>query len=130
MTKKLKNYAYGYTDDLVDDLCMPISYFTTHCRWIPTAAYHQYNAETVNSQIISISGHHKPFNAHHRICVCSSDGKYNCSIDVMGTVYPGQMLRVSMSLPENKKLPVVRSRMFNTLPGCTVTHPHEWLYIK
>jgi len=77
---------------------MPIYYLTAHCKWIPTAAYYGHHPGSVNKKIIDITGDERSLDTHSRICLCSSNGKSNCSLDVMGTVYPGQVLQASMAI--------------------------------
>ena len=86
---------------------MSLYHFNVHCKWLPNAAYLGYHAGTINEKIFKIPDHYGAFTTHTRICLCSSDNKYNCSIDEIGPVYPGQVLQTKMSLPGIKDMSFV-----------------------
>ena len=86
---------------------MSLYHFNVHCKWLPNAAYLGYHAGTINEKIFKIPDHYGAFTTHTRICLCSSDDKYNCSIDEIGPVYPGQVLQTKMSLPGIKDMSFV-----------------------
>ena len=76
----------------------PLYYFTTHCQWLPNATFHNYSPKILNQQIIKIHGQNLTY---HRICHCSQNGSYNCNVDTLGPVYPGQMLQIELCTPCN-----------------------------
>ena len=78
-----------------------ISEFLSHCKWLSTAAFHGFHAGAINQQIISINKQH--WRHHKKICHCSQDGYSNCSIDSLGPIYPGQMLKLELCIPEAKE---------------------------
>ena len=69
-------------------------YFTSHCQWLPSAGFYGYAPEAINKQIIKHDNQECDYHTH--ICYCSKIGKHNCSIDVLGKVYPGQTLQTNL----------------------------------
>ena len=64
-------------------------HFLSHCKWIPSAVFHNNTPEYINKQIIKNDDQH--CNYHNHICYCSQT--VNCSVDLLGPVYPGQTLQ-------------------------------------
>ena len=75
--------------------------FLTHCKWLPTAVFNGHNPGYINQQIIQVDGHQ--WIHHKHICYCPHDGEYNCTVDLLGPVYPGQMLQVDLCMPQADK---------------------------
>ena len=73
----------------------------THCKWLPTAVFNGHNPGYINQQIIQVDGHQ--WIHHKHICYCPHDGEYNCTVDLLGPVYPGQMLQVDLCMPQVDK---------------------------
>ena len=71
--------------------------FLTHYNWLSTAAYKGYDPSYVNQQIIHTDGY--PLVYHKEICYYPHNGDYNCTTDLLGPVYPGQMLQVDLCIP-------------------------------
>ena len=71
-------------------------HFTSHCRWILSSAFYGCDPAVVNQQIIHTDQHQ--LNQHTLICCCSYNIT-NCSVDVLGPVYPGQVLQVDLCVP-------------------------------
>ena len=82
----------------------PFYHFTTHCQWISTGVFHEYNPKDIYWQIIKINN--QSF-TYHKICYCSKDEGTNCSIDVLGQVYPGQTLKTQLCTPCNDQISVL-----------------------
>ena len=76
----------------------PLYYFTPHCQWVPNAVFHDYNPKVVYQQIINVYGQNLTY---HKICHCFQNGTYNCNVDTLGPVYPGQMLQLELCTPCN-----------------------------
>ena len=70
----------------------------THCKWLPNAVFDGYNPGFINQQIIQIDGNH--WTHYKKICVCPYDRNYNCNADQLGPVYPGQVLKVDLCMPQ------------------------------
>ena len=76
----------------------PLYHFTPHCQWVPNTVFHNYNPTIVYKDIIRTHGQSLTY---HMICHCFQNGSYNCNIDTLGPVYPGQMLQVELCTPCN-----------------------------
>ena len=100
----------------------------THCKWLPTAVFDGYNPGYINQQIIQVDGH--PWVHHKEICYCPHDGNYNCTIDLLGPVYPGQVLRVDLCIPQTDKDYIIYAEtLAATLPSsaCKLAHQTEFI---
>ena len=82
----------------------PFNDFTPHCQWIPDTVFHNYNPTIVYKHIIRVHGQNLTY---HKICHCYQNGSYNCNIDTLGPVYPGQMLQVELCTPCNHELSIL-----------------------
>ena len=69
-------------------------HYISHCKWLPLGAFYDSDPETVNQQIINIDDNICSYHKH--ICYCSQSKIANCSINVLGTVYPGQTLQTNL----------------------------------
>ena len=72
--------------------------FLTHCKWLPTAVFNGHNPGYINQQIMKIDG--RQWIHHKQICYCPHDEDYNCTVDLLGPVYPGQKLQVELCIPQ------------------------------
>ena len=71
--------------------------FLTHCKWLPTAVFNGYDPGYINQHIIKVDGHQW---IHHKdIYYCPNDGPYDCTVDLLGPVYPGQVLQIELCMP-------------------------------
>ena len=113
-TVSLTHYSINFIDNLytkrklevvVQEKCLlPFYHFTPHCQWIPDTVFHNYNPTTVYKHIIRTRGQNV---IYHKICHCFQNGSYNCNIDTLGPVYPGQMLQVELCTPCNDELSIL-----------------------
>ena len=85
-----------------------INKLTSHCK-----LYQDHDLATIKDpltiykQIIKHKQkyqHHYPLGIHTNICYCPLFINYNCSVDQLSKVYPGQTLTVDMCLPYNNEL--------------------------
>ena len=96
-----------YSVNIVDNICIsntkrylfPLYHFTPHCKWIPTAAFHDCSPKVIYQQILKTNSP----KFIYKICHCTNNGSNNCSIDTLGPVYPGQILQVGLCTPFNDK---------------------------
>ena len=92
--------------DKQSKLCLfPFYDLTPHCKWIPTAAFHEYSPKVIYQQIIKSNNQTY---SYHKICHCTQNETIiiNCSIDSLGPVHPGQTLQVELCTPcYDKNLP-------------------------
>ena len=69
--------------------------FISHCKWLSSGAFYnytEYTPEVVNHKVVQNDDENCDYNKH--ICYC--DKKPNCSINVLGAVYPGQTLQTNL----------------------------------
>ena len=100
-------------------------HFIIHCRWIPTSVFYGYNPGVINQQIIQTDQHQ--LSHHTTLCYCSHNIS-NCSVDVLGPVYPGQVLQVNLCVPSNNEPSVLYVEAHSTqLPtsACRIAHQTE-----
>ena len=69
-------------------------HYFSHCKWLSLGAFYDSDPEMVNQQIINIDDNICSYHKH--ICYCSQSKIANCSINVLGTVYPGQTLQTNL----------------------------------
>ena len=76
---------------------------TTHCRWQLNSAFNTTSPLYVNQRFIS--DFDKWINKHTQsLCSCSDGDSINCSVDVLGPIYPGQNAVFSLALVDTKQL--------------------------
>ena len=61
-----------------------------HCDWIDDSAFIHFNSQEVNKEIIKSVNHSSLQYPVKHICYCKNHQHYNCTIDELGPVYPGQ----------------------------------------
>ena len=75
---------------------------TVHCRWAPGTASRNINPLILNSNVINFKGASRiKLGDHTTVCYCPASSRYNCSVDQLGPVYPGENLTVDLCLPYN-----------------------------
>ena len=78
---------------------------TTHCRWQPNSAFNTTSPFLVNQRFISDFNKWDDILNNHTqklLCSCSDGDSINCSVDILGPIYPGQNAVFSLGL--NTKL--------------------------
>ena len=86
------NKVVKYREEILESL--------SHCKWIPTAAFYGFHASIINEQIILINN--QQWYHHKKICYCPQNGYSNCSTDLLGPIYPGQVLQLELCIPDAK----------------------------
>ena len=117
-----ENKPHENTDCYADTLLQ----FLTHCKWLSEAVFSGHDPGYVNQQIIQFNGHQ--WTHHKRICYCPHDGVYNCTVDVLGPIFPGQMLQVNFCNPEADRDYIVYAETHAvSLPklACKIAHQSE-----
>ena len=91
------NFTVG--DDGDSSLTFSINYYTFHCKWLHTTTFHgsYYHPGDINKQIIHTDDEN--MYQHTRVCYCFMNNTYDCSIDLLGPVFPGQVLKVDLCVP-------------------------------
>ena len=74
--------------------------FLTHCKWLDKSLFKDYDPGYINQQIMRVNAH--PWIHHKSICHCPNDGPYDCTVDLLGPVYPGQKLQVELCIPQGE----------------------------
>ena len=100
-------------------------YLNPHCHWLPTAAFQNNDSETINHQIIKLDEQHVNY---HKICLCFGNESFDCSSDVLGSVYPGQRLQVGVCTPCSNKIFTLYAESYNSLlenVSCRITNQAE-----
>ena len=77
---------------------------TTHCRWQPNAAFNMTSPLHVNQRFISNFDKWINEPTQKSLCSCSDGDSINCSVDVLGPIYPGQNAVFSLALADIKQL--------------------------
>ena len=105
------HYSINFIDNLYtkhnlesaeQEKCLfPFYHFTPHCQCMPDTVFHNYNPTIVYKHIIRTHGQNLTY---HKICHCFQNGSYNCNIDTLVPVYPGQMLQVELCTSCNDEL--------------------------
>ena len=82
-------------------------------------AFFATDPESVNRQIINIKDQSCSYHKH--ICYCPQSKNVNCSIDTLGTVYPGQTLQTNLCVvPPNDDSTILYAKVHNiNLPNST-----------
>ena len=117
------NYSYGTQVNNIHD-------FLTHCKWQPTTVFTGYKSDLINQQIIQVDGHQ--WIHHKRICYCPHDGDVNCTVNLLGPVYPGQKLQVDLCMPHIRSVDeyILHAETHATsLPNsvCRIARQHEFI---
>ena len=102
-------------------------HFNPNCQFLPTAAFQSHDSETLNNQIIHIDD--KQLN-YHMICLCYDNGTYDCSRNVLGPVYPGQVLQLGLCTPCSDQTLILYTETYDSLQintSCRINNPAEIL---
>ena len=69
-------------------------YCTTHCGWVGNALFDVFSPLVVNRQIIKSDQIYavEIVSNRKRVCYCKDSSSYNCYLDKIYSVYPGQTL--------------------------------------
>ena len=108
-----------------------INYYTFHCKWLPRAIFHGYHPADINKQIIRTDD--KQMYQHTRVCHCFMNNTYDCSLDVLGPVFPGQVLQVDLCVPHESDddeifaLYVDTHNKFLPSSACKVAHQNQMI---
>ena len=116
----------GYND--IIKCRLTFSRFTSHCKWLPTSVFYGHNPGLINQQIIQIDD--RTINHHKFICLLSSTTHYDCAIDTLGPVYPGQLLQIGVFTPCSENTSVIYAETHNNLlpsTACKISHQTELL---
>ena len=129
---KLNNNVQGVKLHELAKRCMlEFVHFTSHCKWITTSVFLGHNPGLINQQIIQIEQVYKQINHHTFICFSNLKSDYDCGIDTLGPVYPGQGLQIKLFTPCSDSTSIVFAETHNELlpsTACKIAHQTELLY--
>ena len=121
----------SYSISIIDDsfyhhnFYFLFQYFS-HCKWLSTSVHYGFNPGTVNQHIIQVNN--QPWHYRKRVCYCPQVGYSNCSIDVLGPIYPGQVLQLQLCIPgAEESYTMYAETLANSLPtsACKIVHQAE-----
>ena len=122
-SQNTSHYTIIINDSFLYDCKLSLLHFTSHCQWIPSAAFDGQNSVIINRQIIEVDYKLQ----HTAIFLCS-----NFSINALGSVYPGQMLQVEFCMPCSNNLSILYAETHNTLlpeSACKIAYQTELVNI-
>ena len=71
----------------------------THCSWLPGSAFQRGIPIKVNQRFVSFKGNEIiPWNHEKTWCVCQNISYYDCQIDQLRAIFPGENLAFSLSV--------------------------------
>ena len=100
-------------------------HYTSHCQWINSSVFHGYDPTIINEQIVQHES--DQMNERKTICFCSNNVT-DCSLDVLGQVYPGQTLQVELCVPcsgEDATLHVETHHRSLPTSACKIAHQNQ-----
>ena len=104
-----------------------LCHFISHCKWLPSTAFYKDSPKTINKKILQ--NFSKNCDSYKQICYRSQSMNCNCSVDVLGPMYPGQMLQASLcNMCSNDDSAVLYAEVHNiNLPGsaCKIYHQSQ-----
>ena len=71
---------------------------SSHCKWINETILQNADKSNLYNKIIT---YEKKLGIHTTVCYCQRFSHYNCSVNELGPIYPGQTLTVDLCLPYN-----------------------------
>ena len=75
----------------------------TNCKWAPGVAFQNASPFAVNSKIVNFGNQNITLGVHTTVCYCPPSSQYDCSVNRLGPVYPGEKLTADLCLPFNQE---------------------------
>ena len=106
-----------------------LNYYLFHCKWLPETNLNDFHPADINKQIIHTDNEN--MYQHTRVCYCFMNNAYDCSLDVLGPVFPGQVLQVDLCTPHESDKDEIFTLCIDThnkfLPNsaCKVLHQSQ-----
>ena len=113
------HYTIIISDNVLYNCKVNVNHYTSHCKWISSAVFHDQNPDAINQQIIRYD-----YKLHH-ISIFSC---LNFGISTLGPVYPGQMLQTELCVPCSNNYSVLYVETHEALipkSACKVAHQTE-----
>ena len=70
---------------------------SSHCKWINETTLQNTDESNLYNKIIT----YEKLGIHTTVCYCQRSSHYNCTVNELGPIYPGQALTVDLCLPYN-----------------------------
>ena len=105
--------------------------YAFHCQWLPKSTFYGYHPADINKQIIQTDN--KQLYQHIRVCYCFMNNTYDCSLDVLGPVFPGQVLQIDLCVPHESHndeifiLYVDTHNAFLPKSACKIAHQNQMI---
>ena len=112
------HYDVIISDNFTCNCYLSFHHFISHCKWMPTAAFHGHNSRIINCQIIKLTD--KTY--HGTIFPCQD------ITNKLGPVYPGQALQVQLCIPCSNNYSALYVETHNTLlpqSACKIAYQTE-----
>ena len=127
----IKNYVINFhctSPCVANDYPLAISslnYYTFHCKWLPNSTFCGYHPADINEQIIHTDD--EQMFQHTRVCYCFMSNTYDCSLDLLGPVFPGQVLQVDLCVPHELDSEEFFAFSVDIVPisACKVKHSNQ-----
>jgi len=94
---KLSAILITITDSKYQFLC-DVKYCLSHCSWYSGALFQMLTPLDVNRRIVHLDNQERIgiISDEKDICYCSDDSQYDCLLDEINNVYPGQTLQFNL----------------------------------
>ena len=119
---------YGFRISQNNYCSVSFCHFLSHCKWIPSAVFRNDTPEYINKQIIQNDDQNCKY--HNHICYCSQT--INCSVDLLGPVYPGQTLQAefcNMCSNDSTVLYALVQNIYLPNSSCKIAHQFQLINI-
>jgi len=84
----------------------------THCSWIPGSAFEKIIPLDVYRRFVSFKGNEfVPWNRKKNWCICQNNSHYDCKIDQLREIFPGEKIVMSLSVHS------LNGFLYNSYPG-------------
>ena len=83
------------------------NFHVTHCRWQPNSAFQATTPLLVNQRFISDFDKWNDIvnvQAKNTLCSCSDDNNINCTVNILGPIYPGEHATFHLTLMDYRHL--------------------------
>ena len=83
-----------------------------HCSWLPGSAFERIIPLDVNQRFVTFKGKEFiPWNYKKSWCICQNNSHYDCNIDQLRAIFPGEKLVLSVSVRSSNGF------LYNSYPG-------------
>ena len=70
----------------------------THCSWLPGSAFQDMIPKKIMQRFVTFKGNEIiPWNHEKGWCICFNNSHYNCKVDKIGPIFPGEKLVFSLN---------------------------------